>query len=175
MHVIPASDPPLREQPAATAADRLEMVSRAVAHCPKLICDAREIERRGRSYTVMTLESFRHQYPGRCLVMLLGRDAFDALPQWMCWAGLFELANVVVINRPAISRQISFPDWLDGVARESSQLDLSVPSGQVVFFDVTACDVSATEIRQRRLERRPVDHMVPPSVLSYIKMKGLYV
>src|SRR5206468_2830981 len=73
---IPAGDPPHRAAPVAPALHRLAMVELAIADHPGLEVDAREIQRRGRSYTVESLEELRGELPLRALALIVGADAF---------------------------------------------------------------------------------------------------
>src|SRR5690242_19933398 len=56
VRLVPASDPPHRAAPQASARDRVAMLNLAVRDFPGLVVDPREIERGGKSYTVDTLE-----------------------------------------------------------------------------------------------------------------------
>ena len=79
---IPAGDPPHRAAPVAPAIHRLAMVELAIADHPGLEVDTREIARRGRSYTVETLEELRSEEPSRRLALIVGADAFLGFPSW---------------------------------------------------------------------------------------------
>src|SRR5450432_1224000 len=63
VRLVPAGDPPHRDGPAASAADRLAMLRLAVAEFPGLIVDERELHRPGKSYTVLTLAELRREFP----------------------------------------------------------------------------------------------------------------
>src|SRR4030095_10754213 len=56
MRLVPAGDPPHRAAAHANAAHRVAMLELARAEFPRLAIDTREIDRRGKSYTVLTLE-----------------------------------------------------------------------------------------------------------------------
>ena len=62
--------------PVASAADRLAMLRLAVTEFPGLVVDSREVDRAGKSYTVLTLDELRHEDPQRPLLLLVGADAF---------------------------------------------------------------------------------------------------
>src|SRR5918912_76456 len=73
--MVPAGDPPHRAAPVAPAIHRLAMVELALAEYPGLAADAREVVRRGRSYTVLTLQELRRERPFQSLALILGADA----------------------------------------------------------------------------------------------------
>ncbi len=102
LHLVPAGDPPHRSGPVASAADRLAMLRLAVAEFPGLVVDSREVDRAGKSYTVLTLEALRREDAQRPLLLLVGADAFRGLPSWHRWRELFALAHLVVVARPGV-------------------------------------------------------------------------
>ena len=79
MRLVPAGDPPHRGGPAGLRRDRLAMLRLAVREFPGLVVDRREIERAGKSYTVLTLEELRARTRARPLLLLAGADAFRGL------------------------------------------------------------------------------------------------
>ena len=179
---IPAGDPPHRAAPAAPAAHRLAMVDLAVADHPGLESDAREIERKGRSFTVITLEELRDERQGRNLALIVGADAFLGLPTWHRWQEIFDLAHIVVLARPgvAISKSIS-PE----LARERSQRSSNDPSvlftrsaGAIVEPRISAHPISASAIRESLARGDAgidaVRRLLPSAVLAYIERNRLY-
>ena len=82
VRLVPAADPPHRDSPRASAADRVAMLRLAVADAPGLTVDTREITRGGKSFTVDTLADLRAEMPARPLVLLVGADAFHGFLAW---------------------------------------------------------------------------------------------
>ena len=82
LRFIPAGDPPHKSNTIANAQQRHRMVELAVADQKGFIADDREVKRAGASYTVLTLESLREEFPEASLCLILGMDAFLGLPQW---------------------------------------------------------------------------------------------
>ena len=73
---IPSPNPPHKSGLVlADAADRLEMVRLAIAGEPMFESSDVEIRRAGPSYTILTIEDFRRELPGRDLVWLIGADS----------------------------------------------------------------------------------------------------
>ena len=155
-----------------------------MANHPGLEADAREVERKGLSYTVTTLEELRGEDRPRRLALILGADAFLGLPTWHRWRDIFDLAHLVVVARPgvALAAQLS-PE----LARERSRrlrsdaaVLFSEPAGAIVEPQVTAHPISASAIRER-LARRGSDGvdsvrgLLPAAVLAYIERNHLYL
>ena len=110
VHVLPASVPPHRPAPLASSEQRLNMLQLALREYPGFILDSRELERSGPSWTVLTLQSFRQQYPDASLCLVMGSDAFNGLTSWYHWQQIPQLANIIVIERAGMETATR-PDW----------------------------------------------------------------
>jgi nicotinate-nucleotide adenylyltransferase len=101
VHFIPSGTPPHRVSPYANAEQRLQMVQAALHGNPHFVADARETFRTDACYTVDTLQALRKEVDAhQPLCLLLGSDAFLSLPTWHDWQRLFDLAHIVVMQRP---------------------------------------------------------------------------
>src|SRR5699024_9322943 len=101
-----------------------------VASEPRLRLDDRELLRDGPSYTVDTLASLHDTLPGQPLCLVMGRDVFAKLPEWHQWQRLFELAHIILINRPDLDIE------LQPAAHE--QLDARVTTDIRALHEATA-------------------------------------
>jgi nicotinate-nucleotide adenylyltransferase len=181
MRLVPAKDPPHRGEPRASAADRLRMLELGVAEFPGLGVDPRELARPGKSYSVLTLEALRGEFPRRPLALLLGADALLGLPEWHRWRELFELAHIVVATRPgaALASGAMQPhlrhEWEQRLHADSGALRQR-PAGAIVVVPVVPQPISASAIRAA-LARGAVDEvrtLLPAAVLAYIETHRLY-
>ncbi len=182
VRLVPAGDPPHRAAPVASAAHRLAMVELAVADCPGLDVDAREVARPGPSYTVLTLEELRQETPARPLALIIGADALLGLPTWYRWRELFDLAHVVVVARPGIALEGMMSsaleaEWTRRLARDPQALSRA-PAGVIVTQPITAHAISASAIRAQLARGREgaaaVRGLLPSAVLAYIDRHQLY-
>jgi nicotinate-nucleotide adenylyltransferase len=181
---IPAGDPPHRPAPSVSAAHRLAMVELAVADHPGLEVDAREVLRKGRSYTVTTLAELRDEDRGRNLVLIVGADAFLGLPTWHRWREIFELAHLVVVARPgvALDDRLSPELALERSRRrcDDTSVIFSQAAGAILEPPITAHAISASAIRAT-LARRDANGvgalrgLLPAAVLAYIERNHLYL
>ncbi|HET7613519.1 MAG TPA: nicotinate-nucleotide adenylyltransferase [Gemmatimonadaceae bacterium] len=156
---IPAGAQPFKinSPPVAPARDRLEMVRLAVADDAHYSVDDAEIERKGLSYTVDTLEQLATRYPSGKLFLLLGEDALAAFDQWREPERIRELATLAVMRRDGGSTAAVKP----------------VPDG-VIEVSTRRVDVSSTEIRARLRAGKSIKGFVPESVERFIEARGLY-
>ena len=177
---IPAGQPPHRDLPGTSAADRLAMVRAAIADEPRFALDASEVESGAPSYTVHTLERLRRRLgPERPLVLLMGADAFRGLPRWYRWQEIFGLAHIAVATRPGFPLEdFNEPLAAEFCARRAARADfLGKPSGSIVPFELVAGTISATEVRTSMAadasDGRLLE-LLPVPVLDYIRQHHLY-
>lgn len=184
VRLIPAGQPPHREQPASSPEDRLAMVQLAAAGNPLLEVDAAEVASPHASYTVDTLERLRGELGAvRPLVLILGADAFAGLATWHRWREVFELAHVAVANRPGHAPHarrwpaLLSPE-LDDACTSRMTADAETlkkaPGGRVMPFEMTPLAISATRIRELLARGQSARYLLPDGVLDYIGNHSLY-
>jgi len=174
--LVPAGQPPHRQQPFASAEHRLAMLERALAPHTDLRVDDREVRRQGPSYMVDTLASVRDEVGEVPLLLCLGQDAANQLLSWHHWPQLFELAHLVVMTRP--DSAINYPPELDRIMRQrhvDRTRDLMrQPAGQVRHLEITQLAISSTDIRQQIKAGHSPRFLLPTAVLDYIDQHQLY-
>jgi nicotinate-nucleotide adenylyltransferase len=143
--------------PVASPQDRLEMVRLAISDDANYAVDDAEINRKGLSYTVDTLEYLAGHYAGAELYLLVGEDALAGFRQWRNPQRILELATLALMMR---SGAPDIGDWrrAEGLVRLSTR----------------RVDVSSTEIRERRRAGKSIKGFVPESVERFIEARGLY-
>ena len=176
VHLIPSYMPPHRDQPGASAEQRLAMLQLAVADTPGFVIDQRELLRGGRSYTVDTLQSLRDEVGTSPMSLIVGMDAFIALDSWHQWQRLNQLAHIVVMQRPGALLPKS--GAVAELVEQAQALDVEElrqqPAGKIFFQSVTQLDISASDIREQVAHGRDIRFLLPDSVRHYIKTEGLY-
>jgi nicotinate-nucleotide adenylyltransferase len=155
---IPAGAQPFKVEtpPVASGRDRLDMVRIAVSDDAHYMVDDTEINRKGLSYTVDTLEHLAGRYSGAELFLLMGEDALAGFAGWRDPERIRVLARLAVMTRS--DREESPPSSIDGV--------ISVSTRRV--------DVSSTEIRERLRTGKSIKGFVPEGVERFIEARGLY-
>lgn len=176
--MLPSADPPHRAPPGASAEQRAEMLDLAIAGCPQLSVDRRELQRPGPSYTVDTLRAVRAEVGlSQPLVWLLGADAFRELDRWREWRELFVLAHLVVAVRPghaldgldAELADTTVPRWTENVADLRSE-----SAGLLWRLDMPPQHEAASSVRERIAAGEPWQDAVPSAVANYIRAHRLY-
>lgn len=168
VRLMPASVPPHRAPPIASAAQRVAILEAALQGQQRLALDTRELHREGPSYTVDTLRELRAEQGERPLVLLVGADAFAGLPAWNRWRELFELAHLGVLRRPGIATRL--PDELahevDHRRVSDSARIAALPAGLVIELAVTPLEISATRIRELLAAGRDPRYLLPAGLFG---------
>ena len=182
VRLIPSKAPVHRAQPGASAEQRLAMLRLAVADIPGLTVDDCELRRATPSYTSLTLETLRAEFPARPLIWFVGVDAFLRIKSWYQWPRLFELTHFVVLNRPgfAVSQVLSpgLADvWQSRLTRSAAALS-ETTHGSIYLHTVTPQAISATVIRNTiaaGVDDSALQSLLPAPVLAYIRAHQLYI
>ncbi|XQU07001.1 nicotinate-nucleotide adenylyltransferase [Halomonas sp. LY9] len=178
LHMVPAPQPPLRDMPQVSAAQRLALLTAGIGDTPGLLADDRELHRNGPSYSVDTLAELRQQYGEKVpLVMVIGFDAFLRLAQWDRAEQLFELAHLVVIARPGYQSPwpCSLKELVGDRAVDSVATMMQHARGSLLMLELPSLmTISATYIRQRLSDGKSVRYLVPEAVEQAIFHQGLY-
>lgn len=174
MRLIPCALPPHRQQPVATAAQRRMMLELGIKNHPKLVVDDRELYREGPSYSVDTLLSLREEFPDNPLFLLMGTDTFLTLQSWSRWQQIFELAHVVIMQRPNEALDLSGELASLYHQKQAKAEDIALPAGKIWLVPVTQLAISATTIRESLSTQRDVRYLLPDAVITIIEQLGLY-
>jgi nicotinate-nucleotide adenylyltransferase len=140
------------------ARDRLALVEAAVGGVPGLEAGRQEIDRGGESYTADTLGELHAVHPGAELFVLVGWDVAGELSTWERIDDVKALATLAIINRPGAGR----PRGLDGSGWRVEEV--TVPN----------LEISSTDLRERAIDGRPLDYLVPEAAVAFIRARGLY-
>ena len=166
---VPAAHSPLKsDTPAADDKQRVEMLQLAINANPAFEVDRRELEREGKSYTVTTLQDFKHDHPGAELCFVMGGDSLSTFDQWREPDRICQLAFVAVLQRGGwekVDRKLLLPHL-----PVEEQADV-----EAHFIQAPQIEISSTEIRKRIAERRSVRYQLPAAVAAYIDAQGLFV
>jgi nicotinate-nucleotide adenylyltransferase len=169
MVFVPAGQPPHKTKEVITAAEhRLAMLELAIASNPHFTVSRVDLDRPGPSYSVDTLRLLRKQWGEETAVyFVIGGDSLEELLTWHDPPGILEqLTYLVAVRRPGYNESAEYYDWLEARLPGIKQ--------RLLVVDAPQFDISATGIRLRVAEGRPIKYHTPESVESYIVQYGLY-
>ena len=154
--LVVAGDPwQKRGKVVASARDRLMLVEAAADGVNGVEASALEVEREAASVTADTLEALAG--PHRELFVVLGADAVANMSTWRRLDDTRKLATIVIVERLG-----------DAYAEPPGS------GWKVERVAIPRLDVSSTDLRDRLASGRPVDGLIPPSVVHAIEAHGLY-
>lgn len=163
--VMPTFIPPHKlKNDMAPAVDRLAMCRLACAPYKELAVSDLEINRRGASFTILTLEELHRQYPDAQLFLLTGADMFLTLATWYRFADIARLATLCAAPR----------DDADAACLRECANDLEAQGARCVVAEFTVPAWSSTEVRRRLQNGEALDGEVPSAVAAYIATNRLY-
>ncbi len=124
-----------------------------------------EILKQGPSYTVDTMRYFKKQNPQHSFCFIIGADSLDYIDKWMDAQSLIAENEFVVINR-------NF--------KQNYNLDKNIEyilslGGKVKKADMTAVDVSSSQIRAMIQNGKDIRSLVGQKVNEYILTNKLYL
>lgn len=162
MLLVVANDPWQKaDLPITPAATRFALVAEAVARVNArlgqdgLEASDIEIQRGGETYSADTLEELRSSGEDH-LFLLVGSDAAAGLDSWSRPEVIRELATTVVVERGGRVGGRPPADW------------------DHVVVSVPVMEVSSSDLRARFADGRPVEALMPPTVIDGVRRLGLF-
>ncbi len=153
--VLPGNSP--------TPEQRLQMLRLCVRH-PNMEVSDIELRRQSVSYTYLTVEQLRLEYPGAQLFLLMGTDMFLSFLTWREPERILKNVTLAVLCR-------GNRDEKAAIAAQKRTIESMGFSVELVDNDVTA--ISSTQLR-RLLAFDCADSFLPDGVGDYIRRSGLY-
>jgi nicotinate-nucleotide adenylyltransferase len=163
--MLSAQPPHKKRQEISGSEERLTMLKQAVADNPAFEISTLELERKGYSYTVDTIQYYLDTYPEVNIYFILGFDALLLLNTWKEVTRLVGLCQFIAVARPGYQldrNDIAFKNVPDILW---DNLHLVEMPGNLV---------SSSDIRDRVKNGETIKYLVPPPVEQYIYEKGLY-
>lgn len=162
---IPSANPPHKQDVEVTdASHRYAMTVLATETNPHFDVSKIEMERKGLSYTLYTLQELLSLYGEDTeLYFITGADALAELHTWHNIYGVLELTHFIAASRPGI-------DKTDEIIESFGELG----KAKIHRLTIPELEISATDIRQRVTEGRSIRYIVPDAVVQYIEENRLY-
>ncbi len=154
--VIPAGTPWMKSAgTSASGEDRLNMCVAALDDLPdalqeKVSVNDVEVQRKGQTYTIETINQLRAFYPKDEFVLIIGSDAAASIDKWYRADSLKRQVEFLVVKRPGDEKS-EFPE-----------------------IKIDALNISSTQVREALESGKKVDQYLSPSVITYIKEHRLY-
>lgn len=173
---IPCYQPVHRKSPIATPEQRLAMVMKAIENEPAFQVDDSEIQRKGPSYMIDTLEGLHKNLKHTPLCLIMGIDALLHFPSWHRWEDILKRAHLVVAHRPHYHLPTTgiVADLIKHRLTNNPESLHDSLAGHIFLHPVTPLEISATDIRKQITMGRNPRFLLPDSVYKYIQQHGVY-
>jgi len=180
--LIPSANPPHKPDiDLAPANDRFKMVKESLRAYKEFLVSDKELNRKGPSFTIDTINEFKKEYGQKNLFyLLMGSDAFLDITTWKHKNLIFETVRVVIMLRghwKNINTIVSFID--ENISKgyifnEQDQTFSHDTKQKIMICKVPKIDISSTMIRERIKNNESIKDLVPANVEKIIRTKELY-
>lgn len=184
---IPAHVSPHKQgQPVTPSFHRREMLRLAIEDKPSFELSEIELQRKGVSYTIDTLNALQAGNPATEFYLIMAADTFQDLGTWKEYRRVLEDCNVLVAERPgftmgnpdeALQRlyQELMPYQVESSGTDAAEYRRRDNGRTLVFFQLkTPTDISSHEIRHHVHQKTSIKNLLPPQVEHYIIENNLY-
>ncbi|MEO5583825.1 MAG: nicotinate (nicotinamide) nucleotide adenylyltransferase [Flavobacteriales bacterium] len=159
--VVTPQNPFKQDRKLSPESHRLAMTHLAVQGVDGLSASGLELDMPRPNYTADTLAFMRERWPQHQFSLIIGSDNLASLHEWKDASLMLEKTPVLVYPR-------------NGLEEHLAQADLLYHPSVTVLPDAPQTPVSSTGIRVRLRNWLPVDGLLDPKVLAYIRQNGLY-
>ncbi len=176
VHFVPAFSPPHKQAREITSPfHRFAMVALATLPFSGFRTSTIEVDALEKRYTVETLEEMGRQYAGAGLLFIVGTDMYQEIGTWKDYRHLFDLAHIVVVNRPGFPFREDIAPFRVLTEKHPVTLPEGPSAGNAVFYlPFVQQPISSTEIREDLKRGGEVRQWIPSQVWSYIEKNKLY-
>ena len=166
VYFLVAGTPPHKDT-AETVADscRLEMVKLAIASHKNLYIDDREIYRCGKSYSYITFNEYKRDYPNDDIFFIMGSDSLLNFKNWVKPEIISSSATILVAPR--------LGDDLDEINDCIKEYKTTF-DGDFALIDYQANEISSSFTRAHFYDDDNARSSLDEKVVSYIEDHGLY-
>lgn len=159
--VVTPQNPFKQDRKLSPEKHRLAMAHLAVQGIDGLSASGLELDMPKPNFTADTLAFMRQRWPPHQFTLIIGSDNLASLHQWKDASAMLEATPVLVYPRPGLEEHLALADLLYH------------PSVSLVP-DAPQMAISSTGIRVRLRSWKPMDGLLDPKVLAYIRQNGLY-
>lgn len=159
--VVTPQNPFKQDRKLSPEQHRLAMTRLAVQGETGIVASGFELDLPKPNYTADTLVFMRQRWPQHNFALIIGSDNLAELHNWKDPQNILDHHRVLVYPRP-------------GLDAHMAQADLLYHPMVTLVQDAPLMDTSSTSVRVRLRNWKPVEGLLHPNVLAYIRQNGLY-
>lgn len=162
--VMPNYIPPHKKAEERDPGHILDMLELAFLGIDKILVSDYEILKEDVSYTYLTMEHLKKEYPLDELFFIIGEDSFIEFSKWRKPDRILASAKLAVFERRFYPHEMrkGALDYVRSLGHEP------------VILDSLILEISSSDVRRRVSEGRSIRFMVPERVERYILDNDLY-
>lgn len=153
---VPTGEP-WQKQTITDAEHRLAMTKLAIAGNSLFEISTVDVRRAGPTFTIDTLRDIHESNPEADVFFITGADSIAQIDSWKDSSQIWPLAHFVGVTRPGHSLEVP-----------------KSAAGEVSLLEIPALAISSTDIRARVESGKPIDYLLPNSVIDYIHANHIY-
>ena len=174
LKIIPCNIPAQKEKTIASNSERLEMLKLAFDEFDNINIDSFELDKKGISYTVDTLEAItKKSKSGQHLTLIMGLDAFINLTSWKNYERILELSSILILRRPNYVLKKNYLAQFEHELTDDLEIFLN-SKGKIILFTLTQLDISSSEIKKAIKNNKSCEDYLDKKVLEFINDKSIY-
>ena len=164
LYFVPSKKSPHRSiAEYAPDADRLEMLRLAAKVNDKLFVSDYEIKSDRVSYTIYTVEHFRHIFADDELFLFVGSDMLLSFDRWYRFDEILGNVTLCVVSR----EKGDLPELKKKAAKLGEY-------GKIIVSEADPTVISSTEVRKKIAKNEDFTCYLDKNVVQYIRSEGLY-
>ena len=179
---IPSYIPPHKDtSDVVSPSHRLKMVELTLRSSSHFVPSSIEIDAKGKSYSIITLNRIKKLYPEALIFFILGIDAFLEIDTWKDYEHVLKRCFFVVISRPGYNLYEAkkklkgkYLKKMHEFSRSEALTDKLLSTFIIFFLPIDAVNVASTDIRDRIRRSDSIEAKVYVEVEAYIKENKLY-
>ncbi len=163
---IPTGNPPHKKISNVTdSLHRYRMTKLAIEDNPYFSISPIEIERKGTTYTIDTINKLKETFNNTEFFFIIGGDSIINIDKWKDYKQLLQNCKFIVAKRKGIPCK-EIEEKIEEINRVYGKTIYEIP--------VPYIDISSTKIRTKVIENKSIKYYVPVSVENYIVENKLY-
>ncbi len=161
-----------------TKTQRLCLLEIALKSWDRIHLDTRELDRRGISYTIDTINSFLNESPQYELYWIMGVEQLKTFHKWHNFKEILEKTNFIITSRGVIKTpacQNDLPLYIRPYIACFNRKKTLLNTGKTIYwFNVHEVEVSSRNIREKIKQGKPYKKDVTRDVYEVIKKEKLF-
>jgi nicotinate-nucleotide adenylyltransferase len=177
LKLIPCHVPNHRSGARASGLHRQQMLELAISSYQNLEVDSIELDREGVSYMVDTLIEIAAANTAASLVLVIGMDAFNNLPNWHKFEEISQLCHLLVLSRAGEKADSASVSKINRHWQNKGHADeiFTSRSGNYHIEKDFSFDISSTAVREAIRNKEKLSAMLDDDVATFISHQHLYL